>query len=165
MLGTECVRCFCAPSDLTASKALRSANRNCEIKAPDVNLQLLPPHHLKFNVELASVCQRSALRGTDRPSNPSEKSTLSFGGRGLLFCRTRSRQIPLYILFCTHVALSVRWVWKSHVDKSRNTVVGHLRSNIYKDFHDDIYRRFVPVAAQSPLMHAYCIATFPISWM
>ena len=41
-------------------------------------------------------------------------------------------------------------------------VVGHLRSNIYKDFHDDIYRRFAPVAAQSPLMHAYCIATFPI---
>ena len=65
-------------------------------------------------------------------------------------------------VFCTHVALSVRWVWKSHVDKSRNTIVGHLHSNIYKDFHDDIYRRFAPVAAQSPLMHAYCIATFPI---
>ena len=99
MLGTECIRCFRAPSELTPSKALRSANGNCKIKAPDLNLQLLPPHPPKFNVELASVCQRSTLRGTDRPSNPSEKSTLSFGGRGLLFCRTRSRQILLYICF------------------------------------------------------------------
>ena len=102
MLGTECVRCFRAPSKLTPSKALRSANGNCKIKAPDLNLQLLPPHPPKFNVELASVCQRSALRGSDRSSNPSQKSTLSFGGRGLLFCRTRSRQFLLCICFSRH---------------------------------------------------------------
>ena len=117
MLCTECIRCFRAPSELTPSKALRSANGNCKIKAPDLNLQLLPPHPPKFNVELASVCQRSALRGTDRPSNPSEKSTLSFGGRGLLFCRTRSRQF----LLC--ICLSTRDVAKQKAaSQQKNTV-------------------------------------------
>ena len=70
-------------------------------KSPRPEFAIVAPPSPKFNVELASVCQRSALRGTDRPSNPSEKSTLSFGGRGLLFCRTRSRQFLLCICLST----------------------------------------------------------------
>ena len=82
-------------------------------KAPGLNLQLSPPAPPKFNVELAYVRQRSALRRTDRPSNPPDKSTLNFGGRGLLFCRTRSRRIQFYnICLYAHVALGVRWVWQ-----------------------------------------------------
>ena len=73
-----------------------------EKKSPRSNFALLPPRSPKFNVELAYGRQRGALRGTDRPSNHSDNSTLHFGGRGLLFCRTRSRQFLLCICFSRH---------------------------------------------------------------
>ena len=71
-------------------------------KSPRSNVAFLPPRSPKFNVELAYGRQRGALRGTDRPSNHSDNSTLNFGGTGLLFCRTPSRQFLLCICLSTH---------------------------------------------------------------